>query len=361
MKKFFSLFVLSLISLSVGFAGNKKPKVIDHYYVDEHNMETEYNSALFEIKVMQDNDSIVVCKWWFQSEIPVSLETFRVLNDSVQEKWGTQISYYVSGSVHRYQFIDPVLGTDTSVTYSEDGTKESEAIINHVNGEATIQSWHPSGAKKSLTKRYRTANQESISDLVSWYENGNVAREQYTVNHLTRKMKMYDEDGRVCLSIPCAQGDTIFLNSKGHIASPKIAQMYGVVNLDGDSIKINVYSRAGRLLSEENYMRYTIEDPVAWGLQRYYYTTTPQPVDSLVIFQGVNGVNLIEKQFYNDGKKKSITTVIYDKVMRATKELRQYFQSGQLCRFQKHVGDELVDGHCYDRDGKEVTFFEFKE
>jgi len=361
MKRYVSILVLFALAIVVFAASKKKAKIIDHYYVDQNQNETVYDLATYEIKVFQDADSIVVCSWLIETDLPHSLETYRVLNDSVQDKWGTQILYFPDGSVRRAQFIDKVMGIDHSTSYLIGGQKESEAVINHITGESLMQTWYPSGQLKTQTKTVTDVSYNVKSDIDSWFESGKISRRQSTVNHLTTKLKVYDEDGFVTLSLPCQQGDTVYMNNKGAIAARKVATMYGIFDLQGDSIKVNTYSKSGRLLATENFMKYSPEEAVPWGVQKYYYTTIEQPTDSLVIFKGVNGVNLLEDQYYTDGKKKSTTTITYDRVMLPTKELRQYFQSGKLRRIQKHVGDKLVDGHCYDAEGKEIPFYEFKE
>ena len=361
MKRLFSIIVVMVLSAIVMAGAKKKVKILDHYFIDDNNVEVDLYDAKYEIKVFQDADSIVVYTWLASTEIPASVETFRILNDSVQEKWGTQLTYYNTGQVRRYQFIDRDNHIDTSINYTENGLKESETIVNRASHETQASSWYPSGAKKSLSKSERNAKKQIVTNTKSWHENGMVARDHYSVNHVTEKLKVYDNEGRCCLSIPCQQGDTIFMTSKGSVASPKEAKMHGVVKIDGDSIKIKAYSLSGRILSEENFMSFSPEHPVYWGMQRYYYTTTSQPVDSVVQFKAVNGINLIEKQYYPDGNPRSVSTVTYDKVMNPTTELRQYYQSGKLRRIQKHLGDKLIEGHCYDSDGNEITFYEFNE
>ena len=69
-----------------------------------------------------------------------------------------------------------------------------------------------------------------------------------------------------------------------------------------------------------------------------------------------------KRKFYPDGKLMSETTVTYNNVMLPVKELRQFYPSGVLRRYQKHLGEKLVEGHVYNSEGKETEpFFEFKE
>lgn len=364
MRKIYLLFAVLCISIAA-FAGpeKKKPKLIDHYYVDSDGFITDYDGSYKEFKVYEDADSIVVHAFLAKSGDIVSVNTYKTLNDSVAERWGTQLTYYFpGGNLRRYQFIDPALGSNVERSYDEKGMLEQETIVNLLTGVSTKTTWYSSGKKKSFTKTERNLKNEETSDAYVWFENGSLKREQKTSNFKIEALKLYEENGARILSIPVQEGDTIFLNKENGAVSRKDAIKYGVAYFDGDSIKFNTYNLKDKLISEENYMTYTPDEAVSWGVQRYYYENAPQKTDSLFVYRGVNGVDLLSRKFYPDGKLMSETTVTYNNVMLPVKELRQFYPSGVLRRYQKHLGEKLVEGHVYNSEGKETEpFFEFKE
>lgn len=361
MKKLCTL--LLFVGLCIGaIAGpDKKGKTIDKYYLDLFKALCPYDEAVYEVKVIAEEDSIKLYTSNLRTGYPVSLETYKQYDDSAQVRWGTQLSYYDTGEIHRHQFIDSESGVDYVLVYNKSGIVEQQTIIDKFMGVSTFTTWYASGKKKSHTQSKNALLGREESVLTTWYENGNVLREQRSLNGKTQELKMYEETGELFLRIPLQQGDTLFLSQEGNSVSRKGAVNTGVVNLDGDSIKVSIYDLNGRLLSEENFMKYSPEDVVSWGKQKYYYTTTAQPVDSVMVFKGINGENLQENTYYQDGKLKSSSNVTFNNVMVPVKELRQYYPSGKLYRYQKHEGEKLLEGHMYDSEGNEtLPFYEFK-
>ena len=347
--------------LSVFAAVNKKKKVLDHYYLDSEMYLCEWDFASFEVTVYEVGDSIKLESKRASSGLPVSLETFEYYTDSVQVRWGTQEFYNVFGNLKRWQFIDTKLGIETTKTYDDNGSIQQLSIFNSITNERDITAYYKSGAKKSNTKTVLGLDGIMTSEITGWYEDGQLLREQKLVNNKTVALKMYETDGRTFLRIPCQKGDTIFLTKEGNASAREKTVNYGVIDIDGDSIKISIRNKNGRLLGIENYMSYTPENAVTWGMQRYFFTTTEQPRDSVVLFRSVLGDNLVENLYYEDGKIKSTTNTIYNNVMLRQKEFKQFYPSGVLRRIERYNGEDLVEGHIYDKDGKETfPFYKFQ-
>lgn len=328
----------------------KGAKLLDDYY-----------DGLFRIKVYQDGDSIKLYSFGDNSKV-YQVETYKLYTDSIKEKWGTQILISFDGVLDKFQMIDPVFNTDLTLDYDKSGRLSREIFNDKINNESTVVIYYNSGLVKntSFTKTNLDGSMTTSSEI--WSENGKLLREQTFVDGLTTSLKSYSSDGRLMFRIPLEQGDTIFINKEGTVTNVDKASYYAIVDLQGDSIKVNVSDMNGRLISIENYMTYTPEHSTPWGVQRYFYTSTPQPTDSLMCVRSVLGNNLREVEYYENGNVKSIVQISYDGVMVQIKELRQYFPTGQLRRYQKQHGEKIVEGHLYDIDGTEIKpYIEFKE
>lgn len=353
---------LSQISVSAGkinfeeyVKNNLKPrrsaKLLDDYY-----------DGLFRIKVYQDGDSIKLYSYGDNSQV-YQVETYKIFTDSIKERWGTQIIISLNGVLDKFQMLDPVLNTELTLDYDNSGRLSREIFNDKINNESTVITYYNNTGKvknASLTKNNLDGTLTTSSNY--WSEEGQLIREQTIVDGLTTFMKSYSSDGKLLFRIPLEQGDTIYINKEGTVTNAEKASFYALVDLQGDSIKVNVSDMNGRLTSIENYMVYTPEHATQWGVQRYFYTSTPEPTDSIMYVRSVLGNNLREVEYYETGNVKSIVQISYDGVMVPIKELRQFFPTGQLRRYQKRHGEKFVEGHLYDVDGLEITpYIEFKE
>lgn len=364
MKKSLLVLLFGIFAYSLFAGPEKKPKMIDHYFLDVRGdiLSEDYSDlAMYEVKVLQDADSIKVHTINLYSETPVSMETYQVLNDSIQRKWGTQVSFDALGNVRRIQYINLALGTDEIVQYDDSNRVEQHIYKDVINNKTRSVSYYKNGTKKGVSESAVALDGKFTNTLTTWFPNGKVMREQNIENGQTVSMRIFDEEGAVSFAMPVHDGDSIFYNKDGNISSRHNAVKRAVVAMVNDSIFITKYDNSGRKISKENFMSYNPESPVAWGTQEYYYTTTPQPVDSLVQFRSVLGDNLVENTFYEDGKIKSSTILVFDNVMVADREYKQYYPTGILRRIEKHHGTTLVEGHIYDSEGNEqFPFYEFK-
>ena len=341
---------------------DKKPKVIDSYYVDGYGFVCDYENAYFEIKVLQDGDSIKVHSYNLITDNPVSVQTYKVLTDSVQVKWGTQFMFNAEGKVSLFENIDLVRGIDVVIKYDDSTRVEQHVIKDNINKTTKNTTFYPNGRQKNMSLSEWTVDKKHVNTIKSWLPDGQLIRDQRMENGKTVSLKTYDAEGELAFSLPCQDGDSVFYNAEGNIITRKNAVRRGVIRLEGDSIKITSYDNRGRCLSVENYMSYIPENPVSWGVQQYFYADAPQPTDSVWIFRSVNGDNLIEKTFYPDGKLKSSSVMTFDNVMVPNREFRQYYPSGLLRRLEIHHGEKLVEGHIYDNEGNEVfPFYEFQQ
>ena len=361
MKTLLRVLLMSACVFPAMAAPDKKPKVIDSYYVDGRGMVCDYEDAFFAIKVLKDGDSIKVHQFNAITEIPVSVETYKVLTDSVQVKWGTQFMFNAEGAISIFENIDLVRGIDEVIKYDDSSRVEQHIIKDNINKTTKNTTFYPNGRQKNMSLSEWTVDKKHVNTIKSWLPGGQLIRDQRMENGKTVSLKTYDAEGELAFSLPCQDGDSVFYNAEGNIITRKNAVRRGVIRLEGDSIKITSYDNRGRRLSVENYMSYIPENPISWGVQQYFYAEAPQPTDSVWIFRSVNGHNLVEKTFYPDGKPKSISTITFDNVMVADREFRQYYPSGILRRVEKHHGDKLVEGHIYDTQGNEVfPFYEFQ-
>ena len=362
MKTLLRVLLMSACVFPALAAPDKKPKVIDSYYVDGRGMVCDYEDAFFAIKVLKDGDSIKVHQFNAITEIPVSVETYKVLTDSMQVKWGTQFMFNAEGAISIFENIDLVRGIDEVIKYDDSSRVEQHIIKDNINKTTKNTTFYPNGRQKNMSLSEWTVDKKHVNTIKSWLPGGQLIRDQRMENGKTVSLKTYDAEGELAFSLPCQDGDSIFYNAEGNIITRKNAVRRGVIRLEGDSIKITSYDNRGRRLSVENYMSYIPENPVSWGVQEYFYANTPQPADSVWIFRSVNGDNLIEKTFYPDGKLKSSSVMTFDNVMVPNREFRQYYPSGLLRRLEKHHGEKLVEGHIYDNEGNEVfPFYEFQQ
>ena len=129
MKTLLRVLLMSACVFPALAAPDKKPKVIDSYYVDGRGMVCDYEDAFFAIKVLKDGDSIKVHQFNAITEIPVSVETYKVLTDSVQVKWGTQFMFNAEGAISIFENIDLVRGIDEVIKYDDYIQYGSEAAI----------------------------------------------------------------------------------------------------------------------------------------------------------------------------------------------------------------------------------------
>lgn len=361
MKKIISALLLCLCPLSLLAAPDKKPKVIDSYYLDSEGYVCDYDFATYQVKVLQHADSIKVHTYNIMTEKPAGIETYKVLNDSVQIKWGTQVIFDIFGQIRRMQFIDLARGTDEVVQYDDSARLEQRVLKDNINDIVQSSYYYKNGNIKNLSTREQTLDNVIVNNIKTWFPNGQINREQRMENGITVMLKLYDESGDQSFVLPCHDGDSVFYNANGNICTRNKAVKRGVIRLDNDSIKIHIYDNNGRKLAIENYMSYNPESPISWGVQQYFFANTVQPTDSVWLFRSVNGDNLQEKTFYEDGKLKSSQLIIYNNVMIPQREFRQYYPTGELRRVEKHNGTKLVEGHIYDVNGNEVfPFYEFK-
>lgn len=362
MKTLLRILLISVCTIPALAAPDKKPKIIDSYYVDGYGFVCDYENAYFEIKVLQDGDSIKVHSYNVITDNPVSVQTYKVLNDSVQIKWGTQFMFNAKGKVSLFENIDLVRGIEEVIKYDDSTRVEQHVIKDDINKTSKTTSYYPNGKIKNLSLTELSVDKKHINSIKTWHPDGKLKREQIIENGKTIMLKTYDDEGELAFSLPCQDGDSVFYNAEGNIITRKNAVRRGVIRLDGDSIKITSYNNRGRCISVENFMSYSPEYPVSWGVQEYFYANTPQPADSVWIFRSVNGDNLIEKTFYPDGKLKSSSVMTFDNVMVPNREFRQYYPSGLLRRLEKHHGEKLVEGHIYDNEGnEEFPFYEFQQ
>jgi len=365
MKKLIcSLFCLFIVFISFAIS-DKKVKTLDHYYLDDNNMVCSADFASVEIKVISEADSIKVYAW-DQNGRPLSVDTYRVLNDSIQDKWGTQLLFWEGLETLRvHQFIDKKNDTDHVKVYNVKGILEKETFVDRINGISIVAKWDPNGKKQSYSTT--KISPEGVSELTSsiWYESGALKTSQTMINGKSTEYTLYEEDGTIAFQLPVKDGDSIYINNKGEACTKDLSVFRGVVHLENDSIKLSIYNKQGRLHCLQNFMNFTPTGAVAWGSQHYYYTDDAhenQKVDSLYQFKAVNGENLVEKKYYPNGKVLSVQKLTYNNVMLPVVELQQYDPNGVLRRYQKKLADNLIEGHMYDSEGKETfPFYEFKE
>lgn len=356
MKRFKLSILFFVISLSVSFAQQKhKTKTLDHYYVSNTGTVVTPDIAEYEVKIVDEGDSIRVITSYIDSDWLLSFETYTVYTDAQKIKCGTQAFYGDLNQLRHLQFIDCAHSRQEIRNFNEQGHITSATVIDDAKGETLDLSYYENGQVKAQNLTIRSPKKDIRIIAKSFHQNGNLLKESYSTNGVTDSLKIYQSTGELCLSIPCHDNDTIFINSKDKACVRKEAERYGVVKLDNDSIKINLFRNDGRKLAVENYMTYSPENSIIWGNQSYYFTTTPEPTDSISTFMAVNGDKLKELRYYPDGKIMSETTTTYDAVMLPIKELRQYYPSGVLHRYQKMKYKKLIEGHLYDENGKEIT------
>lgn len=333
---------------------NLKPrrgaKLLDEYYED-----------LFRVKVFQDGDSIKLYSYGDNNKV-YRLETYKIFTDSIKERWGTQIIISLDGIIDIFQIFDPVLNTELTIDYDKLGRLSKEIFNDKIKKESTVINYYSTGTIKNSSLTKNNLDGSMTTSSYYWSEDGKLLRDQISVDGVTTSLKTYSSNGNLLFRIPLEQGDTIYINNEGAVTNFENASFYAIVDLQGDSIKVNVSDMNGRLTSIENYKTYTPETVVQWGVQKYFYRSTPEPKDSLLYVRSVLGNNLREVEYYEDGNVKSLVQVSYDGVMVPIKELRQYFPTGQLRRYQKRHGGKIVEGHLYDVDGKEINpYIEFNE
>lgn len=362
MKRILTILVFACAMCAVYGQSNKKAKKLDEYYVNADFEVCRYDESSYRVLVQKEADSIRVYTSLVYNDQLYKVETYKILTDSIQEKWGTQQLYYYDGKLRLHQFIDPKLGTDTQVSFGEKGNVEKELVINKVTGESSSMLYYGNGAKKSLTKTVRDIHGNEKTDYTVWAENGRVAREHRLENHKTVYLKMYDENGNVSLKMPFEQGDKIYMTDEGNATTHSNAVAYGIVNIEGDSLKFNMHNMEGRPTGVMNFKAYTPEEVIVWGVQKQYYTTTVQQTDSIVQYCAIDGEPIVEHKYYSDGNLMSTKTVTLDPVRVKDVELRQYYPNGILRRIQKKHDNKLVEGHVYDSAGNETfPFYEFNE
>lgn len=361
MKRIITIILLALVVVTA-MGQSRRGKKLDTYYLNEDNEICSYDRASYLVTVQKEADSIKVYTTFIGNNLLYKLETYKVLNEEEQEKWGVQQLYNYEGKLRMHQYIDPRTGIDSQVTFGHNGKVEKEVVFDKSTGESSAVLYYGNGGKKSLTKTQRSVDGKEKTDFTVWTEDGRLAREQRLENNRTVYLVLFDEAGKVSLKMPFVQNDTIYLTDEGNVTTRSNAKSYGIVNIEGDSLKFNVHNLAGRPTALQNFKSYTPEEVMVWGVQKVYYTTTAQPTDSIVQFCAIDGEPLVEHKYYPDGKLMSTKIVTLDPVHVKDVELRQYYPSGILRRIQKKHDNKIVEGHLYDTQGNETfPFFEFVE
>lgn len=359
--------LLPITFLFVFFASfaitDKKVKTLDHYYLNLYNEVCSSDDAAVEVKVISEEDSIKVYSWSFDGN-PLSVETYRILNDSVQDKWGTQVSFWPNGAIpHIHQFIDKLREIDHVKVYNIKGILEKETYVDRIKGFRSTGTWYEDGKVKSYTATSTTSDNKLISETKTWFETGEIKTIQKQVNGVSETYTIYEKDGSVAFKLPLSDGDKIYLNQDGNACTKNVSAYTSEVHIENDSIKIFAFNNKGKLHMVQNFMHYTPEQVIKWGTQHYYYTTldNAQPVDSLILFKGINDETLKEIKYYPNGKLLSEKVITFNEVLIPIEELRQYGPEGTMRRYQKRKADVVVEGKMYDSEGKEIPFIEFKE
>ena len=146
------------------------------------------------------------------------------------------------------------------------------------------------------------------------------------------------------------QVKTMYNAQKKEVTKEKKAKFYRIVEQRADKIyKVSYYEVNGPMLWDG---LFTSIDPYR-PIQRNTYFPSGKLKKSETYENGNHGVS----EYYENGQMMNKYTRNADNQF--TGEVLSFYEDGTVLRRDSYDAGKLIDGHCYDRAGKEVAHYDF--